>query len=462
MLLCFFSVALAVLCAYSIFKKSFLPFFFSVLLFLPDYYGFEISPKFPIVSVKRLIILIFYLYVFINYHNNIKSFFKRFKFSAVNLFLCLYFLLRIVSNLYYVATYGQAIKTIMLLIFEQALLLLAINIIPITSDDCLHLLKSIIYTSAFIFVLGLVESFSGVRITDFLYTVDRFLLNDHFFRLGMLRSTVTFGLPNFYGNFCALVMPLIIYLYDVTKGKQFLIIAFLDVLACIHSGSRSSLFVLFVLSLLFFILYKKDNCRLLEYFKHFLIINFVIIFFAIVLSLISSRFALYYAGTGASLLKAVGIDINLGSLSESINDNYGENIRGAHSRLIQLSGIEYVTKINPLFGLGSGAQNRGDIKYFTYNKWQRFYTYDVGYVGIYADEGLLGVLAFLSLFAGLSLLLLHKNGLHKMKNANPYLSIGLICYLLCLLSTTNLYPFLLLYSVLILQNNTTISDCSIQ
>jgi hypothetical protein len=88
------------------------------MLFLPDYYGFEFNDALPLLTVKRLMYLVFYVYVFINRKKDIK--FRKLDIKAipkVSYFLAGYFILRIFSNLYYVFTYSQPVKTIVFIIF---------------------------------------------------------------------------------------------------------------------------------------------------------------------------------------------------------------------------------------------------------------------------------------------------------------------------------------------------------
>ncbi len=113
-----FSLALFIANIYCFKTKKYFYLFINCMLFLPDYYGFEFNDALPLLTVKRLMYLVFYVYVFINRKKDIK--FRKLDIKAipkVSYFLAGYFILRIFSNLYYVFTYSQPVKTIVFIIF---------------------------------------------------------------------------------------------------------------------------------------------------------------------------------------------------------------------------------------------------------------------------------------------------------------------------------------------------------
>ena len=105
-----FTLALHIANIYCFIKKKYLYLFIPCMLFLPDYYGGEISDSLPLLTASRTMFVIFFIYAWINRRRNLS--FKNFRLKELPreyLFLAAYFVLRIVSNLYYVTTYGQAI-----------------------------------------------------------------------------------------------------------------------------------------------------------------------------------------------------------------------------------------------------------------------------------------------------------------------------------------------------------------
>ncbi len=434
---------------FSIVKKRFLEFFFPAILFLPDFYGFDVLPSLPLLSVKRIIFIILYVYLFVVYRKEYSAGLKKVRFTPEKICLLIYFAVRIITNCYYIFTYSQPLKTILVLVFEQVLLVMCLILIDITPERWTSIIKSIVYTSAVIFTMGFLESITGYRIADSLYTVSRFVPNFHFTRAGLLRATVTLEMPTLLGNACVMIIPLIMYLYEKTHEKKYLFISFLCVLCCVHSGTRSSLLFMIVIVLSAIVLYIKDSARLFKYLLHVFIITFSIVFLFVVLSLSSKNLKYYYVSFGKSLLNVIGFDYNLDEGAPSGSDGYGSNKDGSLSRTRQLTGIKYAADINPVFGLGSGAQLRGDVNYLSNGKWTPSHTYDLGYVEVFCDEGLLGWIAYLSLFISLTLPFFRRTYNLKNNKFGKYVFLGIFSYLLCMFSSASMPAFLFLYVVLV-------------
>lgn len=266
------------------------------------------------------------------------------------------------------------------------------------------------------------------------------MLNEHYMRLGFYRSTTTMGLPNFFGNLCLLILPVALYYYHHSRSVHCLFVISLDYYAMIHSGCRSSmLFSVPVLALYFLLILstKEDRCRFMKnLFGIFLSISAVII----LLSIINPEYRYFYTGTIKSLLNEIGFNFDLNEGAPTGIYGFGINgENGTLSRLSQLSGIYYTLTQNPIFGLGSGALNRKEMRYFAYNKWQFINTYDLGLVEIISEEGILGLLGFLSLFISIFVTIRRES---PSKAYSRIVFIEAVAYLLCTLSTANMTSFL--------------------
>lgn len=446
-----FSLSLLIANIYCFAKKQYLYLFIPCMLFLPDYYGIEFNEKLPILTVARMMFLVFYLYAWVNRRRTPNV--KQIDFKTLPkeyYFLGGYFVLRIISNLYYITTYGQAAKTIFEIIFEQLFLLIAVWMLAPTKQEIDKLIKVVVLVSAVMFILGIAESLTGFRIVDALYTVRRQMLNDHYIRLGLLRATVTMGLPNFYGNMCLLMLPLILYMYEIKKQKRYLFITFFDIWAMIHSGCRSDLFFLIIMMVIYVIFVLKHKERRIKFAKNASIVTGSLLLILCIFCSFSPYLKYYYVGTGKSVLNEIGFDFNLDEGAPGIVEGYGVNdgsigLNASASRLVQLSMIPYALKTNLLFGLGSGAQVRGDTHYYNplTKTWRSIFTYDVGYVEIISNEGLLGLLgAFFLLIFFICL------GRTKSVNISPlylFLKLYIVTYLTCMLSSANMFSFLTLF-----------------
>ena len=418
-------------------------------LFLPDYYGIEFSENFPILTISRIITLLFYIYAFKNRKKNINI--KSIKIKSLPkeyYLLFIYFFLRIISNLRYISLHGQAAKTIFSIILEQTFLVIAFYMLSPSSEELMKMLKTIVTVATVLFVLGFLESVTYIRLFDELNTVSRDMINEHYYRLGLLRATTTMKMPGHYANMCTIILPTIIYLYETLKQKRYLISEGLCILAIIHSCSRANIFFLFILftyALLF--IFKRESR--FTFLKNTLFIIVTLTLIIIVLSLSSVKLRYFYEGTAKSLLNEIGFEFDLNNNVPQGAQGFGGNTYGSASRLEQFTGIYYTFNNHPLFGFGSGAEDRSEIKYYRFrnSSWYKHKAYDVGIVEIICDEGLLGLLAFVSLF--MSLLL----RISKIKATAPksHLYFMLFSYLICTLSTANMIHFLFLIVILVIQ-----------
>ncbi len=451
MFLLLFSIILFVTNFICFFKKKYLYLFIPCALFLPEFYGFDLNESLPIISVSRIMYLIFYLYAFLNRRRSIS--FKDLLSSIKKEYILLfgYFLFRIVSNLYYVTTYGQALKTILLLIFEQLLLFIGIYLLAPTKEEIIKLMEVTTYTASALFIVGLFESFTYLRPFDYLYTVSRYVLNDYYIRLGLLRSTAGMGLPGFFGNMCMLILAFALFLYNYKPSKRYLVIIALDILATIHSGSRSNMIFSLVVIAFYFTLIKKNKQRYATLLKNSLIVILLCATFIGTLSVSNSKYRYFYVTTAKSVLNEVGFNFDLNEGKPKHSEGFGNNSNGTYSRTSQLTGISYALTVNPLFGQGSGVQNRSEVMYYFHDMWLDFNTIDMGIVEIFVTEGIFGFLGYLSIIAFIIYRLIRSKILTFRFSAERifFLVFG-FAYLLSTLSTVNMQNFLILYVIIVI------------
>lgn len=429
---------------YTLFTKKYEYFFVALYPVLPNYYALEISNKLPLLTARRVMILFLIVYVL----SRIKFRLPKFEGLSKPSFLLLlsYFVLRLLSNFYYIFSLTEAIKTIFSICFEEILLLILFACLFTSQEKIEKAINCVIYTSFAVFSLAILESFCNINFGTVLYTVQRDLLNKHSIRLGMLRSVLTFGIPSFFATYCILLLPLIVYMYCKHKKISYLAILSLDILALIHSGCRAQQLILIVCLPLLVILSKKEMRKdLLQKVALSLLATLSVI---LVLCLCSPKLNYFYTGTAKSLLNVVGFNFDLSSNAPEGVTGFGSNEDGTYSRVVQFSGIPYTLSINPLFGLGSGAQNRRAIQYYWNNNWCAIATYDVGYVAIIGNEGLIGLAAYVCLLVGSLLVILRK------KDENNILFFKLFfLYLICLFANDLLdHVFWLIYSLFIAYN----------
>ena len=452
MFLYVFSICLIILIFVTFRNKKYPNLFITSIIFLPDFYGIEISSSFPLITAARIMYCIFFIYVLKNKRRKI-NFSKEVFITIWNeyKYLLFYFTFRIISNIYYIPTNSYAVKEIFSLIFEQMLLLIGVFLLDLTNDEILSIIKTITYTAYAFFIMGILESITFFRPFDYLYTVSRYMLNDHYIRLGFLRATTTFGIPNFYGNMCILVLPLILFLYNKYSQNRYILMVVLVFFAIIHSGCRSDIIFFIFIVLIYFIFLCRGIQRKKKFLKHLFFTFILIILIISSLSFISPYYKYFYLGTVKSVLNEFGFSFNLNENVPAGVIGYGANsINATHSRLFQLSGILYALKINLFFGLGAGAEQRNEIMYYSTNVWKSVPTFDMGYVQIIIKEGLIGFMGYISLFY-----FMIKKTFTKQQVLSTYsknlIIILVTTYLLCMLSSANMYSILLLYIILIIR-----------
>ena len=443
-----FTLILIVINIYCFIKKKYLYLFVACILFLPNYYGIELSGSLPIFTVARMMYIVFFIYTYMNRRRDISL--KGIKINTIPkeyFFLIGYFLLRIITNLYYSSTYSSAIKTIFLIVFEQLFFLICIYLLAPTKKEITTLINVIVYTAAAFYLIGIFESITHLNPFNALYTVSRYMLNSFYIRLGLLRATTTFGLANYYGNMCVLTLPLILYMYEKSRKTRYIIFSALNFLAIVHSGCRSDMFLFFLIIAVYFFALCLGKQRKKAFMIHFCIATLATIGVIVIASVISPLCKYYYTGTAKSLLNEVGFDFDLDEGRPEGVTGYGANAEsGTQSRLVQFTCVQYAFKVNPFFGQGSGVEQRGELMIFSKGEWKVFSAFDVGYVNMLVSEGLIGFFGFISLIIYLLMCSIKKDLPIYYKR----LCILLIAaYLLCLLSTSNMYAFLLLYVVII-------------
>ena len=451
----FFSLALLIANIYTFKKKKYLYLFIPCMLFLPGYYGIELSESLPIISGTRIMFVVFYVYAIINRKRGLHL--REIDLKRIPkeyLFLVGYFLFRTVTNLYYVTTYSSALKTIFVIVFEQLFLLIAFYLLKPSKSEIVTMIKSVVAVAVVLFVIGIFESISGFRIFDYLHIVSRTMNNLSLVRLGLLRATTTMLMPGFYGNMCVMVMPLIFYLYEETKSFIYILASALAVLATVHSGSRSDIFFMVAVVVVYLLFVLKSSKRRITFCKNAIIVTGILLIFIIGAAAVSDNLRYFYVGSGKAVLNELGFDFDLNEGAPEGTGGYGNNRNGTISRTRQFTGMYYVAGINPIFGLGSGAQARGDVQYYWHfsdgaDAWRAIKVYDMGIVEIFCDEGLIGLLGICFLFIYLII---------KSKNNNFYMLL-IFDYLLTTLNTANMIPFLMLFVILISRNDIICDAC---
>ncbi|WP_026669962.1 O-antigen ligase family protein [Butyrivibrio sp. AE3006] len=436
-----FSIVLFLLNIYCFKNKLYPCLIIPCLLFLPEYYGFDISPDLPIITVSRIMLVVFYIYALINRKKNvsIKEWLTKPPFRTI--FLVGYFIFRIISNIFYLSKYFQATKTILEILFEELCLIIAFFLLQPDRNEIIKIIKSIVFTASVLFWVGVFESYTYIRPFQALYTVNREMNNDFYVRLGLLRATTTMGLPVFYGNMCIMIFPLVLYLYNLKKNKLYLGIILVNFLATIHSGSRADIIFFFAITFVYLIYLYITKQKIIPALKNIAILSVLFLLLISFYSMLSPYAKYFYEGSAKAVLNEFGFEFDIDSSAPYGIDGFGDNKYGVSSRTFQLTGVKYAFSKNPIFGLGNGALKNGDVLYNGWGKWVPFYSFDMGIVQILISEGILGMLGYISLFIYLALLAYNQRSTQD-KKLFIVMAIMPIAYLMSTLSTANMSNFL--------------------
>ncbi len=448
-----FSLALIIANIYCFKTKKYLYLFIPCMLFLPEYYGISINDSLPLITVSRIMFLIFFVYSFINRRRDINFSNIYIKQLPTHYYLLGgYFFFRILSNLFHVSNDTASIKTIFLIVFEQLVLLIAIYWLSPTKEEILTLIKTIVMTATVFYVIGIIESMAFIRPFDALYTVNRHVMNEHYIRLGLLRSTTTLGLPGMYGNMCILTLALTLYLYTLNQSKRYIFSMALCILAIIHSGSRSNYLYLIVIISTYFLFIIFDKNKRKHFIKHMVLVVLSLTLFIGSACYSNEYYNYFYTGSAKSILNEFGCDFDLNANAPAGVDGYGGNgytnkyTGGFNSRKVQFTGIIYTFGKNPLIGLGSDCLSKKEAKYRFGKQWIPCTAIDVGLVEIIMYEGILGLLGYICILSIFPLYILKEKIWSHLPD--KILLLLPLSYLLTTLSTVNMTSFL--FTILII------------
>lgn len=203
--------------------------FFALYLILPEYFALEISSSIPLLTGSRIILIIMIL---VCIHKRIINIKLDRSFLA-------YFVILLAVNLYHLSTNSSAaIKAILTLIVEQALLYIVMKNLIMSKDVWFKGMDIMVSVSGIVSILGLVEAFFGVNVFYYLTTTSRDMLQASYERLGSLRAEAAFGHPVYFAVYLLGMLPFALYFYENTAKKKYLLIGGLNICAIFASGTR--------------------------------------------------------------------------------------------------------------------------------------------------------------------------------------------------------------------------------
>lgn len=415
--------------------------YFLLACILPAYFGIEVSESLPLLTVTRMLIILLGIYAVI--HKKREGFWGIIQRQKVTSILSIYFVFRIGAELYFITKIpNYVIKELFTIVVEQFIVTYLITRIVNTEKMFYRCFKLFVYGSIVIMLVGIIQSLTGVNLAYYLNTVNRTMLQTNGFRLGFTRAEASFGHPVYFGEFCVLVMPFISYAYDTTKNRKYLIFLFIDIIALALSNSRGA--ILPGMIILVLMIARKTQKVKWRYIGAGIIGLLVVGFVSTIVPSIGNTLSTMFE----SILNVFGGNYDLGDL-------YGGNVNGLDSRTSQLTGITWtIMQGAALFGFGPDAHMRGFANYYFNNRWNNLQTIDVGYVGFFLCEGLIGTIGQMVLIFGLIFKAYKKSEWKNIYNLNNAFFYCFLAYAILLLSATGLgLTYWTIISMFITYNN---------
>ena len=410
-------------------NKKFILFFMAFYPVLPDYFAIELGGGLPLLKASRILLLILLLCVCFR-NKKIKLIRKPLKAAGLYWPLIIYFVARILANGYYVSSLSAAINTEFTVIVEQLLLLVLICQIIQDQEDVYLCVKTIVDASGIIAVISIINVLIGSNLFYSLNTVSRNVLMVSTVRMGIIRAEATFGHPVYYAMYCALIIPLALYMWQNERRMRNGSILGLNIVAAFLTESRGTIVVLLALLLVFILITdKKTRNKIL---CAGCVIACLVFLISVTVPTVSQQFT--------NIIKSV--IIAFGDSGETIENFGGNSSTGLSSRMIQLSGITWMLMHNAIFGLGASCHTRGKLSYRISGIWQVRDTIDNGYVGYFVEEGLLGGIACFSLFYSLLKSSWKKATFKNSRNMNNSFFLCFVSYVAVMLSVADVSQLL--------------------
>lgn len=429
MVLLFLFIAIALLIALKG-NKKYIMFFMAFYPILPDYFAIELGGGLPLLKASRILLLILMLCIVLR---NKKIILMRRSLKNVGLYwgMIIYFAARILANGYYATKLSAAVNTEFTIIVEQLLLMVLIYQVISIEDDVYACVKNLVYASGVIALISIINVLIGSNLFYELSTISRKVLMTSTVRMGIVRAEATFGHPVYYAMYCALIVPLALYVWQNERKKLIPAgILALNIIAALLTESRGTIVVLLALILVVLLVTdRKTRNKILGG-------GIAIAFGMLIVSVLAPSIAKQFSNIIKSVMIAFGD-------SNEVIENFGGNSStGLESRLIQLSGIVWMLMHNAVFGLGASCHIRGTLSYYKNGRWFPRDTIDNGYVAYFVEEGLLGGLACFSLFYSLLKSSWKRTTFKNSKNLNNSFFLCFLSYVAVMLSVADVSQLL--------------------
>lgn len=390
-------------------------FFIFLIPFLPEYFSISISDSLPLITVSRIIYLMFLIDELI-IKNKLSLFFITIKKDRFSKYILIYYI-GVTIPILYNFTFSGAFYLISLLM-ETIFFYYIIKMNIKSKKNLDNVIDILMIASLILGVLGILEYLSSFNIFSILNITNRadVLVDVEYIRMGSRRIVSAFGHPLGYGLYLTIMIPLVFYQINRFKNNKIkkLRYTFLLMLLCVNillTGSRSTLLVLVIELLVIFTYLKTIN-------KIIIGSMILIVSLAIVVMSFSS------ISEEVPILKLVSDNVKMMSdtfFGTNYIDNFGNNEDPFLYRNTLIKAAMERDTSTKILGAGYGSVEKNPVVIYSsklnpWNPYIKLKSIDNYYIKKFFEIGFIGVGATLILYGGFTLKMIvysKKNYLNK-------------------------------------------------
>ena len=351
---------------------------------LPDTFAIEISTSLPLLTGKRILIIIVSVIWFYN-----MKFRKR---SHIPKELLIYTIVALGISLFNLRINFGEFNNIFIIIFEQFLLVMTVKSIISEEEEVYRCLEFLIYGSGVLAVISILQTVLKIDLTTVLAISEDRVAEVITDRMNAVRA---FGVTNAIKNgcYCAFMCMITMFMYEKKKQIRYIFFLVMNIIALVCTMTRSAILALGITVVIMIVI--RNRAFLKIYFKY------LIAAVVLVIGVLIVKPSIFEGITEVikSILNVLGFDYELSS-------DFGFNADNAsYSRMVQWSAVYYMIKEGfAVCGYGYNAFIRGCLYYYfkQFGSWTRAGALDTGFVGIAVEGGLLGLINNIMLWVSIS------------------------------------------------------------
>lgn len=446
--------------------------FLALYIIMPSYFAIELSSRLPLITISRGLLVLIGLMLVIRKRTMFCV--GRYGLKRLNLGLsadpilrwCIYgyAALMLLVNCTFLRQTNEALNQIFITLAEELALLWIFTHVLDTREKITSALRILVLSSGVVAAIAAVSCMVDYNLFYLLKTTQRDMPMANYYRLNLLRAEAGFGHPVYYGAYCAVMIPLGMYLTDhgKSRGERLLYAGciVMNLVGLVLSNSRGSMLAFACLVVVIFFLYLAMK-SLKKLFATYLPIGAAAIAVLVLITALSPVGVSFLKDTASSLMDSVLPPQSTVATTPSTqpsqtppedateptqptqpstnpNESYGKNQNGLQSRLVQLTGVTWTLMQQPVFGFGPNAHIRGLISYqYVEGYWTPAKSLDSSIVSVVCQYGLVGLLAHILLYGALAVTIVRKK--YCQDKLMRYLGLAFVCYMLCLLSISMLH-----------------------